>query len=185
MALVVGIDEVGRGPLAGPLIACACIINEDDAKIDDVMDSKKLSKTKRAAIALLLQEKYEFGIGSSSVEEIDELNILNATKLAIIRAEAALKQRTQIVLVDGDMKFEDERFCSIVKGDEKIYAISCASIIAKEYRDKLMQNLSEEYPRYDWANNAGYGTKAHIDALRLYGPTPHHRRLFIRKICDI
>ncbi len=177
---IVGIDEVGRGPLAGPVVACACLA-DDIRKICGVTDSKKLPKSKIFEIDKIITQKYPYGIGIASVEEIDEMNILNATKLAMQRAEENINHTSEKIFVDGNMKFDDTRFISVIKGDLSIYAISCASIIAKAFRDRLMNTLDKDYPDYKWSTNAGYGTKHHIEAIRKFGPTIHHRKSFIKK----
>ncbi len=172
-----GCDEVGRGPLAGPVIACSVIVNEDF--ICGINDSKKLSLAKRESLSDLITSKYTFAFGEASVEEIDEVNILNATILAIRRSVAALPKTPEIMLIDGNMKFPNPRYMSIVKGDQKSYSIACASIVAKVYRDNLMKKLAEEQPEYGWDHNAGYGTKKHLDAIKEFGITKHHRKSFI------
>lgn len=179
--IVAGVDEVGRGPLAGPVIAAAVII-DPSIHIDDIKDSKKLSEKKRVSIAEQIRLHYKYAIGESSVAEIDELNILNATKLAMQRSVEALKVRPDIVLADGNMKFDDLRYKSIIKGDNISRSIAAASIIAKVYRDNIMKELSSKYPEYRWEKNAGYGTPIHVAALKEYGPTPYHRSKFIRNI---
>lgn len=179
--IVAGIDEVGRGPLSGPVVAAAVII-DPEIEIDNIKDSKKLSEKKRDLIASKIKENYAFGIGEASVSEIDELNILNATKLAMIRAFEALPKEPDIALVDGNMKFDDDRFKSVVKGDNISKSIAAASIIAKVHRDSIMKELSIIHPEYGWEKNAGYGTKMHIDAIKKCGPTPYHRSKFISKI---
>lgn len=180
-SLVAGIDEAGRGPLAGPVVAAAVIINSDKI-IEGIDDSKKLSKAKREYLYRLITENYIFGIGVSSPEEIDEVNILEATKLACVRAVDALPIKPHIILVDGNMKFPDIRYKSIIKGDTLSTSIAAASIIAKVYRDRIMLHLSEEHKEYLWHKNSGYGTAEHLAALRSFGPTKHHRKKFIRNI---
>lgn len=177
--IVAGIDEAGRGPLAGPVVAAAVVINRD-ILIDGIDDSKKLSKFKRETLYQAITENYIFGIGEASVQEIDAINILEATKLACNRAAEALSTIPHIILVDGNMKFTDSRYKSIIKGDTLSLSIAAASIIAKVHRDKIMSNLAEEYPEYMWHKNSGYGTKEHIAALIANGPTTHHRKKFIR-----
>ena len=180
-SIVAGIDEAGRGPLCGPVVAAAVIV-KPDIIIDGIDDSKKLSKTKRESLYELITSNYSFGIGQASVQEIDEINILEATKLACVRAAKALPTEPHIILVDGNMKFPDERYKSIIKGDTLSISIAAASIIAKVYRDDLMAKLSLEYPEYLWAKNSGYGTQEHIQAIKEHGATKHHRQKFIRNI---
>jgi len=179
--IVAGIDEVGRGPLAGPVVSAAVIINPD-IFIEDIKDSKKLTEKKRSQISSQIMNSYTYSIGVAEVSEIEEMNILEATKLSMIRAFKGLEIEPDIALVDGNMKFPDPRFKSIVKGDTLSRSIAASSIIAKVYRDKLMQELSIEYPQYGWEKNAGYGTKAHIEAIKKYGPTRHHRLSFLSNI---
>lgn len=179
--VVAGIDEVGRGPLAGPVVAAAVII-DSDVLIDGIKDSKQISPKKREKLAEQINSNYSYGIGEASVSEIDELNILNATKLAIVRAAQNLPIEPDIVLVDGNMKFDDESFKSIIKGDAISKSIAAASIIAKVYRDDLMQKLADIYPQYGWEKNVGYGTPTHIAAIKQYGPVVEHREKFISKI---
>jgi len=141
----------------------------------------KLSVTKREKLYELITKNYIFGIGEASVSEIDEINILEATKLASIRAAEQLSIKPDIVLVDGNMTFVDPRYQSIVKGDTLSISIAAASILAKVYRDRMMCALSIEYPQYLWHKNSGYGTAEHIAAIRDYGITQYHRAKFIRR----
>ncbi len=179
--IIAGVDEAGRGPLMGPVFACAVIIDQNKI-IDGIKDSKKLSPSKREKLYDAITSQYEYAIGIAESYEIDELNILEATKLACKRAVASLKTIPKIVLVDGNMKFQDSRFKSIIKGDDISLSIAAASIIAKVSRDKLINNLSLEFPDYEWDKNKGYGTKKHIEAIKKFGLTIHHRKSFsIRK----
>jgi ribonuclease HII len=177
--IVAGIDEAGRGPLAGPVVAAAVIVKQDII-IDGINDSKKLSVTKREKLYDLIMEHYTFGIGEASVEEINEINILEATKVACIRAAEKLSIKPDIVLVDGNMKFANDSYKSIIKGDTLSISIAAASILAKVYRDRMMVELSKKYPQYLWAKNSGYGTANHIAAIKEHGPVMHHRSKFIR-----
>ncbi len=179
---VAGIDEVGRGPWAGPVLACACIINplnfsdELAAKLDD---SKKLTAKRRQDLYQPLLQSSIVGIGQASVKEIDKYNILQATFMAMRRALANLPQMANSALVDGN---KDPSLGimtkTIIKGDSKSFSIAAASVIAKVTRDKIMQDLAIDFPHYGWQSNAGYGTKAHIDGLAKFGITPHHRKSF-------
>lgn len=179
---VVGIDEVGRGPLAGPVVAAAVIVDpatlpaELAAHLDD---SKKLSATKRQRLDTLVRTHCRFAIAEASVAEIDRLNILKATFLAMRRALDGLGIAVDHALVDGNRPppLPCPVTC-VVGGDGKSLSIAAASVVAKEYRDRLMRDLDIQFPGYGWARNAGYGTKAHLDALRRLGPTPHHRLSF-------
>ena len=175
--VVVGIDEVGRGPLAGPVVAAAVIM---PFEIEGLADSKKLSAIKREKLFSQIMEKAKIGIGSASVEEIDKINILQASMLAMKRAYDNLNCKADLVLVDGNKapKIDCIELETIIGGDAIVPVISAASIVAKVTRDKLMQELGEEFPQYLWHKNAGYGTKAHLDALDEFGITKHHRLTF-------
>lgn len=174
-----GVDEAGRGPLAGPVVA-ACVAMPPEPLLMDVNDSKKVSEKKREA---LYDEIYRVaqavGVGVASVEEIETLNIKNAARLAMKRAiEAAHPDR---ILVDAERDLDvDVPQEGIVHGDAECYCIAAASIVAKVTRDRMMLELDREYPQYGFAQHKGYGTAAHYEALRAYGPCPAHRRLFIR-----
>jgi ribonuclease HII len=184
--IVAGIDEVGRGPLAGPVIAAAVVI--DPATLparlaDELNDSKKLSAKKREALAELVLQSCAHGFGEASVAEIDRLNILKATFLAMRRAvealEGVLGHPIGHALVDGNQV--PPLHCPVqcvVGGDGLSLSIAAASVIAKVRRDRLMAELAREFPGYGWEKNAGYGTAAHMDGLRKLGPTPHHRTSF-------
>ncbi|MDC3263027.1 ribonuclease HII [Pelagibacterales bacterium] len=175
---IIGVDEVGRGPLAGPVISAAIILNKEKIP-EGVNDSKKLSKKKREVINEELISQHSFAIGIASVEEIDKINILQASLLAMKRAVLNLNIKPQTILVDGN-KLPDLEYnmYPIIKGDSKSISIAAASIIAKVYRDKLMQDLSLQYPGYYWEKNSGYGTKQHLLALNNLGVTPIHRKSF-------
>ena len=175
---IIGVDEVGRGPLAGPVISAAIILNKEMIP-EGINDSKKLSKKKREVINEELISQHNFAIGIASVEEIDKINILQASLLAMKRAVLNLNIKPQSILVDGN-KLPDLEYnmYPIIKGDSKSISIAAASIIAKVYRDKLMQDLSLQYPGYYWEKNSGYGTKQHLLALNNLGVTPIHRKSF-------
>ena len=175
---IIGVDEVGRGPLAGPVISAAIVLNKEKIP-EGINDSKKLSKKKREVINEELISQHSFAIGIASVEEIDKINILQASLLAMKRAVLNLNIQPQTILVDGN-KLPDLEYnmYSIIKGDSKSISIAAASIIAKVYRDKLMQDLSLQYPGYYWEKNSGYGTKQHLLALNNLGVTPIHRKSF-------
>lgn len=185
---VAGLDEAGRGPWVGPVVAgCAVFLSRDvDARLlSDLNDSKKLSKKKREMLFDLLQKEAEkgtmlLGIGEASAEEIDRLNILQASFLAMKRALAKIKIKPAVALIDGNREPKDFAVPvkSVIKGDAKSYSISAASILAKVYRDRLMEKMAEEYPHYGFEKNAGYGTKDHIAGLQQYGVTPQHRRSY-------
>ncbi len=181
---ICGVDEAGRG-LAGPVYAAAVILPPDGFIIDeDVNDSKKISEKKRNRLYdVICSKAYKFSIASASVEEIDSINILNATYLAMKRAVEGLMIDPDIVLVDGNMlpkwKYNSK---AIVKGDATCYSIACASILAKVSRDRFMISESEKYPEYVFEKHKGYGTKLHIDMIKKYGTCPLHRKTFLRNI---
>ena len=175
---IIGVDEVGRGPLAGPVISAAIILNKEIIP-DGINDSKKLSKKKRIIINEQLISHNSYAIGIATVEEIDKINILQASLLSMKRAILGLNIAPKSILVDGNKLPDLEyKMYPIVKGDSKSVSIAAASIIAKVYRDKLMEDLSIQYPGYYWEKNSGYGTKQHLLALNNLGVTPIHRKTF-------
>lgn len=175
--IIAGVDEAGRGPMSGPVIAAAVIITNDFFH-PEINDSKKITAAKREKLYQIIIENNLYAIGSASVQEIDQINILNATKLAMSRAISALNIIPDTILIDGNMKFDDQRISSIIKGDQKSLSIAAASIIAKVTRDNIMLQLHEEFPQYEWRQNMGYGTKAHIEAIKEFGLSIHHRQSF-------
>lgn len=182
-SLICGVDEAGRGPLAGPVYAAAVILPRDIV-IDGLNDSKKLTEKKREALFDVITERVlSCGIASASVEEIEELNILNATFLAMNRAIAKLDPTPELALIDGNRStgIAMPSRC-IVKGDSRCADIAAASILAKVSRDRYMLTLAEKYPQYHFEQHRGYGTKLHYEALREYGPSPEHRPSFLRKM---
>ena len=175
--MIAGVDEAGRGPLAGPVVAAA-VIQCDDG-IDGLDDSKRLSAKRRGELEALILARCTVGIGMASVAEIDTLNILQATMLAMTRAVDVLGVEPTQVLVDGNRLPQwSYRAQAIVGGDAIHPCISAASIIAKEHRDRIMLSADRDYPGYGWASNKGYGAAAHMAALARLGPTPLHRRSF-------
>ena len=180
--LICGVDEAGRGPLAGPVCAAAVILPHG-LEIPGLTDSKKLSdKKRRELFPIIQQEAIAYGIGLASREEIDEINILQATFLAMERALAALSVRPELALIDGNREKDfGLPVKTVVKGDSLSMNIAAASILAKVTRDDLMLELAKEYPQYGFDIHKGYGTRAHYDALREYGPCPIHRTTFLRK----
>lgn len=177
--LVAGVDEAGRGPLAGPVVAAAVILRAEDCP-DGLNDSKQLTARKRAALEAEIKGRALcWAIGIASVEEIDAINILWATMLAMTRAVGALGADCAHVLVDGN-RCPDWRWAStaIVGGDARCLSIAAASILAKEERDRIMMAAAAEHPHYGWDTNKGYGSARHLAALRDHGPTPLHRRSF-------
>lgn len=176
---IAGIDEVGRGPLAGPVTAAAVIL-DPQAIPAGLNDSKKLSEKKRAALAAEIHATAQVAIVDVSVEEIDQLNILHAAMAAMQRAILALPTAPDLALIDGN-RLPPDLPCAaeaVVKGDARVASIAAASIVAKTWRDRLMVDLAQQHPGYGWEQNAGYGTKMHLEALQNLGPTPHHRRSF-------
>ncbi len=181
---VCGVDEAGRGPLMGPVCAAAVIL-PTGVMIEGVNDSKKLSEKRREALYGVIKEQaLAWSVAFASVEEIEQLNILNATYLAMNRAIEGLQLSADYALIDGnrvpkDIKIDCE---TVVKGDSKSASIAAASILAKVTRDRLILEYDKEFPEYGFAAHKGYGTKAHIDAIKQYGPCKHHRPSFLKKI---
>lgn len=179
-ALICGVDEAGRGPLAGPVCAAAVIL-PPDVELPGLNDSKKLSEKKRELLFPLIQEQaVAWSVAFASVEEIEELNILRATFLAMNRAIAGLNVKPDLALIDGNQNREIAMPSrTVVHGDARCACIAAASILAKVSRDRLMKELAVRYPQYGFEKHKGYGTKAHYAALREYGPCPIHRRSFL------
>ena len=180
---VCGVDEAGRGPLAGPVCAAAVILPEG-VIIDGVNDSKKLSEKKREALFDVIREQsLAYSIAYAAVDEIEEINILNATMLAMKRAVEGLSVKADYAMIDGnrlpELAIDSE---CIVKGDAKSMSIACASILAKVSRDRLLYKYAEEYPMYCFDKHKGYGTAAHREAILKYGPCPYHRKSFLKKL---
>lgn len=178
--IVAGVDEVGRGALAGPVISCAVVIYDRNMDLLlDVRDSKKLSNKRRIVIAEKIMQCAYYGIGRAEVIEIESMNILEATKLSMIRAVQALNIKIDGILVDGKEPISYPAKCEcIIGGDDKSISIGAASIIAKVHRDTEMSNLAKQFLCYGWDKNKGYGTAEHINCLKKYGYTVHHRRNF-------
>ena len=179
--IIAGVDEAGRGPLAGPVVAAAVIVDQANL-IEGIKDSKKLSKRKREELYTKITEHYLWAVGVVSPKEIDEINILEATKKACVLAVEGLIIEPAVVIVDGNMKFNDHRFVSYIKGDDKSISIAAASIIDNVTRDRMMDLLHTEFPNYNWAKNSGYGTREHISAIKMYGSCVHHRVSFKVKV---
>lgn len=180
---VCGVDEAGRGPLAGPVCAAAVILPEG-VVIDGVNDSKKLTEKKREALFDVIREQaLAYSIAYATVDEIEEINILNATMLAMRRAVDGLSVKADYAMIDGNKipELNIDAEC-IVKGDARSMSIACASILAKVSRDRLLYNYAEEYPMYGFDKHKGYGTKAHREAILEYGPCPYHRKSFLKKL---
>ena len=180
---VCGVDEAGRGPLAGPVCAAAVILPEG-VIIDGVNDSKKLSEKKRESLFDVIREQaLSYSIAYATVDEIEEINILNATMLAMRRAIDGLDIKADYAMIDGNKipPIDIDAEC-IVKGDAKSMSIACASILAKVSRDRLLYKYAEEYPMYGFDKHKGYGTKVHREAILKYGPCPYHRKSFLKKL---
>tara|TARA_B100001057_G_scaffold54488_1_gene48369 strand:+ start:1822 stop:2382 length:561 start_codon:yes stop_codon:yes gene_type:complete len=185
MKIVAGVDEVGRGSLMGPVYAAAVILDKSINK-KLLKDSKKLKKIKREDLSKYIKKNSVWAIGRASVKEIEKINILQASLLAMKRAIKKLKKKPNLVLIDGNKlpEIKNYNLRSIIKGDQKIPSISAASIIAKVSRDKLITNLGKKYKGYYWDRNYGYGTKQHLEAIKNLGVTELHRKTFypIKKI---
>ncbi|MEM9684264.1 MAG: ribonuclease HII [Pseudomonadota bacterium] len=187
---VAGIDEVGRGPLAGPVVAAAVVLTPASAARLSALgltDSKKLSRRRREDLFVVITEHCEVAVGDASVAEIDAINILHASLLAMRRAYAGLSCRPTSALVDGNR--DPNLGCAtqtVVKGDSRSLSIAAASVVAKVTRDRLMSRLNELHPGYGWDRNAGYGTAEHLAALGSIGVTPYHRRSFapVARLCN-
>lgn len=184
-AVVCGVDEAGRGPLAGPVYAAAVILPDGLEELG-INDSKKMTEKKREALFdIICDNAVAYGIGFATEKEIDEINILNATFLAMRRAVEAMGEKPDLVLVDGNRKpvtgYEE---VTVVKGDAKSISIAAASILAKVSRDRYMKELAERHPEYKFEQHKGYGTKLHYEMIEQYGILPDHRRSFLKKILE-
>ena len=181
---VAGIDEAGRGPLAGPVVV-ACVIMPENSMIEGINDSKKISENKREKLYdLILEEAISYGIGIIDQDEIDEINILQATKKGLTEAIKSMNTKPDIILVDALNGIDTLgiKYKSIIKGDAKSYSIAAASIIAKVTRDRIMREWDKVYPEYGFAGHKGYGTAKHMEAIRKYGLTQIHRKTFCKNI---
>lgn len=176
----VGCDEAGRGCLAGPVVAAAVLL-PDGFNNPILNDSKKLSKTKRESLEIIIKKEcISYGVGIVSPQEIDKINILNASILAMHRAIDKIKEEFELLLIDGNRfnPYKKVEHKCIIKGDGKFLSIAAASVLAKTARDRIMQNLSKEYPQYNWENNQGYPTKKHREAIQKFGANKYHRKSF-------
>ena len=176
--ITAGVDEVGRGCLAGPVVSAAVILN-DKIDLKSIKDSKQINFKNRLKVAQYIKENSRYAVGVASVEEIFNINILQASLLSMKRAIDKLSKIPELILIDGPFAPHGlKNYKTIIKGDEKVRCISAASIIAKTYRDLLMIKLSEKFTHYAWERNFGYGTKAHMEGLKKFGITSHHRKGF-------
>jgi len=185
MKILAGVDEVGRGSLVGPVYAAAVILNKSINK-KLLKDSKSLTKSRREELDKYIRKNSIWAIGKASIKEIEKINILHASLLAMKRAIIKLEEKPSLVLIDGN-KLPDLRNYKlkyVIKGDQKIPSISAASIIAKVSRDRFITNLSKKFNVYRWDTNSGYGTKEHLRAIKKFGITKHHRKTF-SPICDL
>ena len=179
MKIIAGVDEVGRGSLVGPVYAAAVILKKSiNTKL--LKDSKSISSSKRKVLFKYIKKNSIWAIGKASLKEIEQLNILNASLLAMKRAIKKLKKKPSHVLIDGNKlpELKNYKLKSIIKGDQKIPSISAASIIAKVTRDKMISDLGKKFKGYDWQKNSGYGTNQHLRAIKILGITKHHRKTF-------
>ena len=185
MKILAGVDEVGRGSLIGPVYAAAVILNKSINK-KLLKDSKSLSKKKREELFSYIKKNSIWAIGQSSVKEIEKLNILNASLLAMKRAILKLTKKPSLVLIDGNRlpDLKNYKLEYVIRGDQKIPSISAASIIAKVSRDRFITTLSKQFNNYGWDKNSGYGTKEHLRAIKKFGITEYHRKTF-SPICDL
>ncbi len=182
---IAGMDEVGRGPLAGPVVT-ACVIMPYNKMLDGVYDSKKLTQKAREKLSQqIIETAIAVSVNQISQDIIDEINILNATKESMKASFNNLKVKPDLLLIDAVKLNVCKQERAIIKGDETSYAIACASIVAKVYRDKLMQEYAETYPEYDFEHNMGYGTKKHTQAILAHGVTPIHRLSFLGKLLGV
>lgn len=181
--IIAGVDEAGRGPLAGPVVAAAVIFSKA-VKINGINDSKKISKKEREKLFEIILEKAEsVGIGIEDNTKVDEINILQATLNAMKKAVENLNIKPGLILIDGNKSFKTNiPVKTIVKGDSKSFSIAAASIVAKVTRDRIMREAANVYPEYLWERNKGYGTRKHIEAIKQFGKTPLHRNTFLRKL---
>jgi len=182
-SLIAGVDEVGRGSLAGPVIACAIVMPPDTRALRGVDDSKALTaQARERLVSQIMQRAVSLGLGAASAREIDRVNIYHASTLAMKRALARLRVSPDHVLIDGrPIRSLGIAHQGIIDGDDKCFSIACASIVAKVTRDRLMASLARRHPHYAWDHNCGYATRRHIDALQSHGSCAHHRQSFVVK----
>lgn len=183
-ALIGAIDEAGRGPLAGPVVAACVLLKNDycpDEKLKAVNDSKKLTSKKRKELfSIILEDFFEIGIGICDCDVVDRINVLQASFLAMKKAVGQLKSKPEFIILDGGFAIPNfsTKQQAIKRGDSTVFSIAAASIVAKETRDNIMLKMHEQYPQYAFDRHKGYGTKLHLEALKKYGPSPIHRKTF-------
>jgi len=184
--LICGVDEAGRGPLAGPVVCAGCIMPRDKGFISGINDSKQVAEPQRESLyEQIVNTAVAYSVAVIDNQTIDAINILEATKRGMEQAVLSLKVRPDVILVDAVKGLQISRpYTALIKGDEKSYAIAAASILAKVTRDRLMREAAEQYPQYGFEQNKGYGTKSHIEAFRSFGKTPLHRETFVRKLSE-
>ena len=177
--VIAGVDEVGRGSLVGPVFAASVVFKKNVDK-KKIIDSKKLSRNQRILLEKYIKKNSIWTVGSASLKEIEKLNILNASLLAMKRSIKKLKSKPSLIMIDGNKLpiMSGYKLKSIIKGDEKVAEISAASIIAKVSRDRLISKMSKKFTKYAWNRNSGYGTKEHLRAIKKFGVTKHHRKTF-------
>ena len=177
--VIAGVDEVGRGSLVGPVFAASVVFKKNVDK-KKIIDSKKLSRNQRILLEKYIKKNSIWTVGSASLKEIEKLNILNASLLAMKRSIKKLKSKPSLIMIDGNKLpiMSGYKLKSIIKGDEKVAEISAASIIAKVSRDRLISKMSKKFTKYAWNRNSGYGTKEHLIAIKKFGVTKHHRKTF-------
>ena len=181
---IAGVDEVGRGPLCGPVVTAAVILPLDDL-IEGIDDSKKLSKKKREKLyEEIISKAIAYSVSRIEPEEIDEINILNATKKCMEKSILSLSVKPDAVIIDAVKLDIPYKTLSVIKGDAKSYLVGASSILAKVTRDRIMEKYAEEYPNYGFERNSGYGTKEHISAIKEYGPCKIHRKTFIKNFLE-
>jgi len=185
ITILAGVDEAGRGPLAGPVVAAAVIFNKS-AFIAGVNDSKKIKEKEREILfEEIIRKSFRYGIGVVNHQTIDKINILQATLLAMQIAVGKLKIKTDLILIDGNKSFDTKSNVeTVIKGDLKSFSIAAASIIAKVTRDRIMRKADTKFPQYKWYKNKGYGTREHIEAIKIYGFTPMHRKTFLKNYIE-
>ena len=183
---VIGIDEVGRGALCGPVVSCSVLLDKsilEHSLVQEINDSKKISEKKRKLLSDFIKKFSTYSFGITENQEIDKINILKATILSMQRSFEKFKDYDNIIKIDGQKTFElNKNTVFIIKGDQKSVSIAAASILAKNHRDSFMKEMSKTFPEYEWGKNKGYGTASHMNAIKKFGVTPLHRESFLKKL---